>query len=90
MKRFIDLFSGIGGFHVALKQAGKHCVFASEINKPARHAYELNFKMRPHGDITQIKASSIPRTIFYAPASPASLSLLRGVGRALQIRAFIL
>ena len=60
MERFIDLFAGIGGFHVALKQQGLNCVFASEINKPAADAYEMNFGMRPQGDITQIKAYEIP------------------------------
>ena len=40
--RFIDLFAGIGGFHLALhKQAV--CVFASEINKFARETYKENF-----------------------------------------------
>ena len=33
---FIDLFSGIGGFHFALHKLGLKCVFASEINKDAR------------------------------------------------------
>ncbi|MCK4818326.1 DNA cytosine methyltransferase, partial [bacterium] len=30
--RFADLFAGLGGFHLAVKQLGGECVFASEIN----------------------------------------------------------
>jgi len=41
---FIDLFAGIGGFHLALHNLGGKCVFASEIDKYARKTYEKNFK----------------------------------------------
>lgn len=41
--RFIDLFAGIGGFHIAFHNLGAKCVFASEINKDARKTYEYNF-----------------------------------------------
>ncbi len=41
---FIDLFAGIGGFHLAFHDAGCKCVFASEIDKFARKTYETNFK----------------------------------------------
>lgn len=41
---FIDLFAGIGGFHIAMHRNGGRCVFASEIDKFARHTYEHNFK----------------------------------------------
>jgi len=41
--RFIDLFSGIGGFHLALHALGGECVFACEIDKYARQTYEKNF-----------------------------------------------
>jgi DNA (cytosine-5)-methyltransferase 1 len=42
--RFIDLFAGIGGFHIAMHENGGHCVFASEIDKFARQTYEHNFR----------------------------------------------
>lgn len=41
---FIDLFAGIGGFHLAMHDAGGRCVFASEIDKYARLTYVYNFK----------------------------------------------
>jgi DNA (cytosine-5)-methyltransferase 1 len=42
--KFIDLFAGIGGFHIAMHEAGGDCVFASEWDKFARVTYEENFK----------------------------------------------
>ncbi|MGK0270029.1 MAG: DNA (cytosine-5)-methyltransferase 1 [Cocleimonas sp.] len=40
--KFIDLFAGIGGFHLAFHGLGHECVFASEIDKNARITYEAN------------------------------------------------
>ena len=44
--KFIDLFAGIGGFHLALHDLGHECVFASEIDKNARITYKENFIQR--------------------------------------------
>lgn len=59
--RFIDLFSGIGGFHLALSSFGAKCVFASEIDKYAQKVYSDNFGILPKGDITKIKEEEIPK-----------------------------
>jgi site-specific DNA-cytosine methylase len=40
--RFVDLFAGLGGFHLALKQLGHTCVFASEIDPVLQDVYEAN------------------------------------------------
>ena len=42
--KFIDLFAGIGGFHLAFHNLGCECVFASEIDLHARKTYEDNFR----------------------------------------------
>ena len=59
--KFIDLFSGLGGFHLALKHLGHKCIFASEINKELSYIYEKNFKLKPKGDIRSIHVEEIPR-----------------------------
>ena len=41
--RFLDLFAGIGGFRLALEQAGHKCVGFCEIDKFARQTYKANF-----------------------------------------------
>lgn len=58
--RFIDLFAGLGGFHLALKRLGHACVFACEIDPVLQEAYQLNFGMTPAGDIRSMSASDIP------------------------------
>lgn len=58
---FIDLFAGLGGFHLALQQLGCKCVFASEIKDDLRRLYALNFPKTPiYGDITKINPEDIP------------------------------
>lgn len=41
---FIDLFAGIGGFHIALHQLGGECIYASEWDEYARKTYAHNFR----------------------------------------------
>lgn len=57
---FIDLFAGIGGFHQAMSTLGGRCVFASDIDEDCRKTYEVNYGIKPAGDITKIDAKDIP------------------------------
>jgi DNA (cytosine-5)-methyltransferase 1 len=56
----VDLFAGIGGFHLALESFGAEVVFASEWDKDASEIYEQNFALKPKGDITKIQEKDIP------------------------------
>ncbi len=67
--KIIDLFAGIGGFHLAFHNLGAECVFASEWDEHARKTYEHNFKkIQPNlfaennfaGDITKVNVNDIP------------------------------
>lgn len=77
MRYFVDLFSGIGGFRIALEKLGLSCVFSSEIDSHARSAYFKSFGDIPAGDIRSIKAKDIPKhDVLCAgfPCQPFSIS----------------
>ena len=58
--RFIDLFAGLGGFHLALKELGHRCVFACERDPILADLYEKNYGIRPFGDIRNLRISEVP------------------------------
>lgn len=76
IETFADLFCGIGGFHYAAHDLGLKCVFASDIDEPAREQYQRNFGIVPAGDILTVKADKIPdHDILFAgfPCQPFSI-----------------
>ena len=77
---FIDLFSGIGGFRVALEELNGKCVFSSEIDTYAQKTYFENFKEIPFGDITKINEKEVPNHDILCggfPCQPFSIAGLR-------------
>ena len=70
MVRFIDLFAGLGGFHVGLTRLGNECVFASELDPNLQVLYEKNFGIKPHGDIRKIMVEDIPMHDVLCAGSP--------------------
>jgi DNA (cytosine-5)-methyltransferase 1 len=66
---FVDLFAGIGGFHLAASKLDGKCIFASEIDENARKIYQENFVKHNSelfysgnfaGDITKVDEKHIP------------------------------
>ncbi len=73
---YIDLFCGIGGFHLAAASLGMECVFACDIDEEARTAYAYNFGLLPLGDITRVQPAEIPKhDLLFAgfPCQPFSI-----------------
>jgi DNA (cytosine-5)-methyltransferase 1 len=54
---FVDLFAGIGGFHLTLSDLGNKCVLAIDKKKNCQETYSLNFPTTPFllGDINDKK-----------------------------------
>ncbi|HCD08216.1 MAG TPA: DNA (cytosine-5-)-methyltransferase [Lactobacillus sp.] len=62
--KFLDLFSGIGGFRLGLEQAGHTCVGSVEIDKFARKSYKAIFDTEGEfkaNDIRTVRASELPK-----------------------------
>ena len=58
--KFIDLFSGIGGFRLALEKLNHKCVFSADNDKYSCETYYKNFKEYPFIDITKFSPKLIP------------------------------
>lgn len=60
--RFIDLFAGLGGFHVGMSglRVATKCVFACELDPTLRELYYRNFQLSPVGDIRAVDADDVP------------------------------
>jgi len=57
--RFIDLFAGLGGFHVALSELGGEAVFAAEWEPTLNALYTDNFGLRPWRDVNDLSSPSV-------------------------------
>lgn len=58
--KYIDLFSGVGGFHQAMTTFGGECVFASEIDQYCIETYKDNYNVDAANDITKFGVEDIP------------------------------
>ena len=81
---FIDLFAGIGGFHLGLESVGGNCVYANEWNKFSATTYAHWFPETylDQRDVTTLNFSSeIPRHDVLAAGFPCQPFSLAGVSK---------
>jgi len=81
---FIDLFAGIGGFHLGLQKVGGECLYASEWDKYAASTYKSWYPNTPvdSRDIRKIDISrEIPKHDVLAGGFPCQPFSLAGVSK---------
>lgn len=81
---FIDLFAGVGGFHVGLQKLGGNCVYASEWDKYSAVTYQNWYPDTPVDprDIRKIDVrSDIPKHDLLAGGFPCQPFSLAGVSK---------
>ena len=54
--RFVDLFAGLGGFHVALDKLDGRGVFAAEREPKLKALYKVNFGVDAWGDLNELSS----------------------------------
>ncbi len=78
---FVDLFCGIGGFHLALQSLGGRCVLACDRDERARETYEHWHGLRPVGDIFELQVDDVPTHDVLAAGFPCQPFSLAGVSK---------
>ncbi len=76
--RFIDLYSGIGGFRLAFEEIGAECVFSSEKDKYARQTYRMNFSGDIDSDLHIFPVRDIPRHDILSAGFPCQPFSMQG------------
>lgn len=85
--KFIDLFSGIGGFRLALEELGLECVFSSEVDEHAIEMYKANFNDNSKCDITQLNPEILPNFDILCAGFPCQAFSISGKQKGFEDRA---
>ena len=82
----LDLFSGIGGFHLGLKKAGYEInSYFSEVDKYAIEVYKNNFKNSNYvGSVTDVQSKDLPKINAITFGSPCQDFSLAGKRKGMQ------
>lgn len=75
---FFDLFSGIGGFRLAMEREGFKCVGSCEIDRYARQVYRAHWEEPEFGDIRKVDARDIPSHDILCAGFPCQAFSLAG------------
>ena len=84
--KLLDLFSGIGGFHLGLEQAGFTVKsYNSEIDKHAISVYKNNFKNSTYvGSVTNVRGGELPRIDAITFGSPCQDFSIAGKRKGME------
>ena len=84
--RQLDLFSGIGGFHLGFEKAGFEIEsYFSEIDKYAIEVYKQNFKSSKYvGSVTNIQSKDLPKIDLITFGSPCQDFSMAGKRKGMQ------
>ena len=84
MKVF-SMFSGIGGFDLAMRNLGHEIIGACEIDKYARQVYARHFPGVPiHNDATRLQAESLPQFDVLCAGFPCQAFSIAGKKRGFE------
>lgn len=83
---FIDLFCGIGGFHLGLSRNGFRCMWANDNNKYPCKVYRKRFPDTPlhEGDIREVNTDDIPDHDLLCAGFPCQSFSIAGKRRGLD------
>ena len=80
--KFIDFFSGIGGFRLGMEMAGHECVGHCEIDKYADKSYQSMHNVKENefyaNDITRIEPADLPDAECYCGGFPCQAFSIAG------------
>ena len=82
--KFIDLFSGIGGFRLALEKNNHKCVFSADFDKYSCDTYFKNFGEYPLIDIKTLSENEIPNHDILCAGFPCQPFSIAGKRRGFE------
>jgi DNA (cytosine-5)-methyltransferase 1 len=84
--RFIDLFAGVGGFHLGLTRASKRfeCVYSNEWDKYANSVYRKHFGECDSRDIKLVRAEELPEFDLLCGGFPCQSFSMAGKRRGFE------
>lgn len=85
--KFIDFFSGIGGFHSGLEKAGMECVGWCEFDKFAQASYRAMYdtdNLWFGSDVTKVKGNDLPKADLWTFGFPCQDVSIAGKQKGLK------